>query len=1214
MKILSLRGKNINSLYGDFAVDFTAEVFTDAGIFSISGPTGSGKTSLLDVISLALFNCVPRNSKPREDVMTKHTAECLAEVEFRVAGRIFRSSWSQKRARGKSTGNLLAPKMEIAEKKDDEFNILESQLSKVPLVVAELTGLDFKRFTQSMMLAQGNFMAFLEAEDNLRADLLEKMTGSEIYAQISVMAYNRAGAEQAKLDELKAKLGDIVLMSADGLEEVNSRIVILAREISEFEAQKSLLEKEINRIRDLDEVNGHLKLMLSQRDEAEKQRQEQSSELAKLELLERTPTLFEKIRQRDAMNRDLARRQIELDDQCKQRDQKTAELEALHRDYQEMQSEVQLARNESLTELKKIAEAKSLDVLIGEKSKELNKQLLEKARILQAVEKTESRLVATQQEQQTLRQVDAEIEEWLMANSTLSTIGEDLPLLQELATTIDKNEKTIVAALEQSKSMEKDHARVQAEATNLQARLFDATTEQEGAQAAQQKSEAELATILSQHNLDELRQVVAAKEEKLNRLGKIKDLFENLQKYADGLATLVERSAVMKCEEKKAGALLLQCKEEKDCCHKFLEELEVRLGLEQKIEQLEDEREKLIDGQPCPLCGSQQHPFATTGEMVPSATAARLLEQKTLHAKLVEKHQQQALLCGKISVDMGHIQHEIEALSKESAKTSAEVADLQLEYDITAHDAVAVANSITEEKKLLLEQKARVAQAAALEKNLGIAKERFFTAVKNVAAVTLEIQKIAGDKARLQQGLQQLVGQTEQARHDKESCAHKIQAVLARHQQDCELSDIVAHLEILRNLAGQYQQKSQQKQDLHGKMQKLTAEIAGFDEKMAEYKTQIGLMANGIDEHSKTLAGLQDERNSLIGADEPTLLEKQINEKLQLLVTALEQKQSLLIKTQTALATATKACEMLQGQIAAGGLEAQGLGDQIGQLLQKIDFMDEAGYLSSLPDEGAVEELRSFRTQITATINQLDGRIKEARDRLEKLEKGLLEPITLDEAQEKLNLLREHLVEKFNERAGLQNLLLIEEKNQGKIAAGRDTIVAQQAENDRWQQIRLLIGSAKGDMFRKFAQGLTLDLLIELANTKLALFNNRYLLCRRSGECMGIMIIDTYQADISRPVNTLSGGESFLVSLALAIGLSELASRKIKIESLFLDEGFGTLDADTLDTALSALSALQSEGRTIGIISHVENLKERVPVQIQIKPIAGGHSSVIVPV
>ncbi len=182
------------------------------------------------------------------------------------------------------------------------------------------------------------------------------------------------------------------------------------------------------------------------------------------------------------------------------------------------------------------------------------------------------------------------------------------------------------------------------------------------------------------------------------------------------------------------------------------------------------------------------------------------------------------------------------------------------------------------------------------------------------------------------------------------------------------------------------------------------------------------------------------------------------------------------------------------------------------------------------------------------------------------------------------------------------------ESRQQQQALGQQIAEAAQLADD-WGYLNSLIGSSTGDRFRKFAQGLTLDNLVWLANQQLNRLHGRYLLQRKASEALELEVVDTWQADAVRDTRTLSGGESFLVSLALALALPDLVSHKTRIDSLFLDEGFGTLDSETLDTALDALDALNASGKIIGVISHVEAMKDRIPVQIKVKKINGlGYS------
>ena len=187
MKIVSIKALNVNSLKGITEINF-AELTKESSLFAITGPTGAGKSTILDIISCALYGRTSRLTNPKE-LMSRHCGEIYCEVEFEIKGKIYRSSWTQKRARKKHDGNFQTAKMELTDLQENKILPLKSK--EVPKKIEELSGLDFGRFMQSMLLAQGGFDAFLKADEKERSALLEKITGTQIYADISTAVFDK---------------------------------------------------------------------------------------------------------------------------------------------------------------------------------------------------------------------------------------------------------------------------------------------------------------------------------------------------------------------------------------------------------------------------------------------------------------------------------------------------------------------------------------------------------------------------------------------------------------------------------------------------------------------------------------------------------------------------------------------------------------------------------------------------------------------------------------------------------------------------------------------------------------------------------------------------------------------------------------------------------------------------------------------------------------
>ncbi|MDX5436965.1 MAG: AAA family ATPase, partial [Pontibacter sp.] len=191
MKILAVRFQNLNSLKGEHEIRFDQNPLAEAGLFAITGPTGAGKTTILDAITVGLYGRLHRHNEEKPlELMTRHTSESTSEVEFEANGKRYRSKWQIRRSRGKVDGKIQAVHMELCDLEDEKpFDLKPSQ---VPDKVAELCGLDYSQFLRSVMLSQGDFARFLKANSNERSNLLEKITDTGIYSQISKFAFEKA--------------------------------------------------------------------------------------------------------------------------------------------------------------------------------------------------------------------------------------------------------------------------------------------------------------------------------------------------------------------------------------------------------------------------------------------------------------------------------------------------------------------------------------------------------------------------------------------------------------------------------------------------------------------------------------------------------------------------------------------------------------------------------------------------------------------------------------------------------------------------------------------------------------------------------------------------------------------------------------------------------------------------------------------------------------
>jgi exonuclease SbcC len=377
----------------------------------------------------------------------------------------------------------------------------------------------------------------------------------------------------------------------------------------------------------------------------------------------------------------------------------------------------------------------------------------------------------------------------------------------------------------------------------------------------------------------------------------------------------------------------------------------------------------------------------------------------------------------------------------------------------------------------------------------------------------------------------------------------------------------------------------------------------------AQGRTLKNEQAKGIQLQSEYAAS-KDERKQLYGDKQPDDEERLLNKAMTDAENTEKNIRDLNTALQQQLTSAESSVESLKKRLEQRGPDLEKKSVDFSGAFLAAGFADEPAFLEarlSLEDRNILssqaEELDRAKTELTA--RQKDRQLRLATEQKKQLTDKALEDLQL--IQKELEATRKVLSDAV---AALKHKLNENTAATEKIKTKHSAVELQRNEYQRWETLHQLIGSADGKKYRNFAQGLTFELMVSHANQQLVKMTDRYQLIRDEYQPLELNVVDHYQAGQIRSTKNLSGGESFIVSLTLALGLSKMASKKVRVDSLFLDEGFGTLDEEALETALETLSGLQQDGKLIGIISHVSALKERISTQIKISPVSGGRSTV----
>jgi DNA repair protein SbcC/Rad50 len=1055
--------------------------------------------------------------------------------------------------------------------------------------------------------------------------LLEALTGTDIYSKISKAVNRRYREENDRLDEIKIQLGENQPLSTQERQESEEMAATLRVSVAKIKAIISRLEKAQNWYQDQENLLKKLTdvqndLTTAQKTELENQPQRENLELVKKAQALRPDhnAMLQNIKQQADLKIELQKLKNRL--QILEKQATTAKADLI-----QAQQKLQESKNAFLNKQEELNRAATLDTQIKGESEALDKALSLATEDQQRLESVEDNKQKIFKEQAVNLESYQQNDLWLTQNISWKILEERFDEIKQDILQFSKTNQLI---------QEQDQAIISAniQIAKKSEQLVKLIKDKEKISAAITQDEERQAPILQRlktaPNPQDLQEEQQNNHKQAQELSQLLTIIEEYSSTINNIAQLEKQS-------KKNIQQIEEFTKQQDTTEQHLTKITIQLEEARYGSQLaqatagkeaEKLRSLLQDSSPCPVCGATEHLIKT--DKLGEFAKAQEKRVKELVDKEKQTRQQQQELIKNIQKNLSDKQHHketIESLQTEQTNNSQKWLTLHQTDSTGIFKKLTLPSQPQTDNKTIIN--ATLEQLYSLEKsNEALLKkihedqEENQTLEKNLNKNHKQISKIEqniiSSQAELQREQQTAKDANRTTKLHQENL-DKLELRLENHQlldanwqqtitknSDGVIADLVKKKEAWLN-------KTEQNRATTKLLESNTEAMQAINEKLSVEKATYQRSKTRLEEIKKQLLILQQKRTTMLGGKSCQEVRNQLEHGISKADTILQQTTNTQAQGQKEIAHQTGRQDGLNQQITQADIDGEASKKNLEVKCQTNNISQEELVQGLNWSEKQIIDEKNRLNIISQTVSQKKQQLEYQQNTIneeKRKNRPPLEPETITNCQ---NQQQELLTAQEDQRAIAKGKIHNDNNIKKRAATLIASLTKQQKQSDIWDKMNYLIGSNNGDKFRKFAQSITLDRLIELANYHLTELTPRYRLQRAEQGDLSLQVVDLEMGSEIRGIANLSGGERFLTSLAMALGLAGMSSNQgIQVESLFIDEGFGALDETSLNMAISALEALQATGRVVGIISHIPALTERIGVQIQIQSQGGGRSEI----